>query len=163
MVEARCSLGGRRGGCHLCCRCWHDLGSPCGVYHATAVPLEECPTGSRQTVTARVAEAGTTVQRWGKLGYDLEEQSDYEGHAENGRTRDTSHADIRQEVDGLPGTPQRCARRFTSRDDNPSIARWAHSTLTRTRFLMQHGVAALMKRLQYPISAPTIPTTAGFK
>jgi hypothetical protein len=46
--------------------------------------LKNAPTGSRQTVTARVADAGTTVQRWGKLGYDLEEQSDYAGHARMG-------------------------------------------------------------------------------
>ncbi len=29
--------------------------------------LKNAPTGSRQTVTARVADSGTTIQRWGKL------------------------------------------------------------------------------------------------
>jgi hypothetical protein len=43
--------------------------------------LKHAPTGSRQTVTVRVANAGTTIHRWGRLGYDLEEQTEYAAHA----------------------------------------------------------------------------------
>ena len=61
------------------------VGTILGLPAASAVRrrsrLKNAPTGSRRTVTARVADTGITIQRWGKLGYDLEEQSDYEGHA----------------------------------------------------------------------------------
>ena len=43
--------------------------------------LKNAPAGSRRTVTTKVANADDAIQRWGKLGYDLEEQSDYEAHA----------------------------------------------------------------------------------
>jgi hypothetical protein len=60
------------------------LGLPAASTMRRRSRLKNAPTGARQTVTARVAEASTTIQRWGKLGYDLEEQSDYEGHARMG-------------------------------------------------------------------------------
>ena len=41
------------------------LGLPAASTIRRRFRLKNAPTGSRQTVTARVAEAGTTVQRWG--------------------------------------------------------------------------------------------------
>ena len=40
--------------------------------------LRNAPTGSRQTVSVKVMTADDAVRRWGKLGYDLHERSDYE-------------------------------------------------------------------------------------
>ncbi|HXW79911.1 MAG TPA: hypothetical protein VEJ84_10455 [Acidimicrobiales bacterium] len=57
------------------------LGLPAASSMRRRARLKNAPTGSRQTVTARVANADTTIQRWGKLGYDLEERSDYAGRA----------------------------------------------------------------------------------
>lgn len=43
--------------------------------------LRKAPTGSRQTVTVKVMLVGEVIQRWGKLGYDLHERSDFTGAA----------------------------------------------------------------------------------
>jgi hypothetical protein len=56
------------------------LGIPAVSTMRRRARLKHAPSGSRQTVTVQVANAGTTIQRWGKLGYDLEEQSDYGAH-----------------------------------------------------------------------------------
>jgi len=39
--------------------------------------LRKAPTGSRQTVSVKVMTVDDAVRRWGKLGYDLHEQSEY--------------------------------------------------------------------------------------
>ena len=40
--------------------------------------LRKAPTGSRQTVSVKVMTVEDAIRRWGKLGYDLHERSDYE-------------------------------------------------------------------------------------
>jgi hypothetical protein len=44
------------------------------------VRLKNAPTGSRRTVTTKVANTDEAIRRWAKLGYDLEQRSDYESH-----------------------------------------------------------------------------------
>jgi hypothetical protein len=39
--------------------------------------LRKAPTGSRQTVSVKVMTVDDAVRRWGKLGYELHERSDY--------------------------------------------------------------------------------------
>jgi hypothetical protein len=40
--------------------------------------LRKAATGSRQTVSVKVMTVDDAVRRWGKLGYDLHERSDYQ-------------------------------------------------------------------------------------
>jgi hypothetical protein len=60
------------------------LGLPAASTMRRRARLKNAPTGSRQTVTARAADTGTTIRRWGRLGYDLEQQSDYADRARMG-------------------------------------------------------------------------------
>jgi hypothetical protein len=41
--------------------------------------MRKAPSGSRQTVDTRPGNVDTTIQRWGKAGYDLHERSERQG------------------------------------------------------------------------------------
>lgn len=53
------------------------VGTPFAFRAKKNAQLRKAPTGSRQTVSVKVMAVEDATRRWGKLGYDLHERSDY--------------------------------------------------------------------------------------
>jgi hypothetical protein len=54
------------------------VGTPFAFRARKKAQLRKAPSGSRQTVSVKVMTVEDAIRRWGRLGYDLHERTDYE-------------------------------------------------------------------------------------
>ena len=91
--------GGRGGGCHFCRRCRRNLGSPYGVNHSAACPVEERP-----RVLDRRSRPGLQMPANHTAVGKVEEKKTKQARTEDGRNRSDGDADNEEEEDLICGT-----------------------------------------------------------